>query len=63
MSTSASRAIVLESVITCPSCGHVQRETMPRDACQYFYDCRSCGTVLKPLPGDCCVFCSYATDP
>ena len=33
---------------------------MPTDACQYFYACVGCGVVLKPLPGDCCVFCSYA---
>jgi LSD1 subclass zinc finger protein len=33
---------------------------MPTDACQYFYRCDGCRTMLKPLPGDCCVFCSYA---
>jgi hypothetical protein len=32
---------------------------MPTDACQYFYDCPKCGALLKPKPGDCCVFCSY----
>jgi hypothetical protein len=36
---------------------------MPTDACQFFYDCRGCGAVLKPKPGDCCVFCSYGTVP
>jgi len=36
---------------------------MPIDACQYFYDCVGCGAVLKPLKGDCCVFCSYGTVP
>ncbi len=53
----------LESTLTCPECGHVKTETMPTDACQYFYDCAGCGTVLKPLAGDCCVFCSYGTVP
>jgi hypothetical protein len=48
-------------VITCPKCGERRRETMPHDACQFFYECRGCGTVLRPLPGDCCVFCSYGT--
>jgi hypothetical protein len=33
---------------------------MPENACQYFYSCTSCGTVLRPLAGDCCVFCSYS---
>ncbi|MGB0363581.1 MAG: GDCCVxC domain-containing (seleno)protein, partial [bacterium] len=23
--------------------------------------CRSCNLVFKPLPGDCCVFCSYGS--
>jgi hypothetical protein len=34
---------------------------MPMDACQYFYACENCKTILKPLAGDCCVFCSYGT--
>jgi len=49
------------SVITCPKCGERRRETMPTDACQFFYECSACGAVLRPLPGDCCVFCSYGT--
>ena len=52
---------VLESVLTCPECGHSHRETMPTDACQYYYECVHCGALLKPKPGDCCVFCSYGT--
>ncbi len=51
------------SEITCPECSHRQAEIMPTDACQYYYDCKNCGTVLKPLAGDCCVFCSYGTVP
>jgi hypothetical protein len=53
----------LQSTLTCPQCGGVSTETMPTGACQYFYDCRHCGTLLKPLAGDCCVFCSYADVP
>lgn len=34
---------------------------MPTDACQYFWDCPSCKKVIKPLAGDCCVFCSYGS--
>ncbi len=36
---------------------------MPVDACQYFYECTGCGTLLRPKPGDCCVFCSYGSVP
>ncbi|WP_460940340.1 GDCCVxC domain-containing (seleno)protein [Spirosoma humi] len=54
-------ALVLESTITCPQCSYVQTETMPTDACQFFYECTNCHTVLRPLAGDCCVFCSYGT--
>ena len=53
----------LRSRITCPECGHAAEETMPVDACQWFYECRNCGAVLKPKPGDCCVFCSWGTVP
>jgi hypothetical protein len=53
----------LRSILTCPRCGHREAETMPTDACQFFYDCKGCGAVLRPLEGDCCVFCSYGTVP
>ena len=53
----------LQSTLTCPVCQHQAVETMPTDACKIFYDCESCGTRLKPLAGDCCVFCSYASVP
>ncbi|NNK17365.1 MAG: hypothetical protein HKP51_10735 [Sulfitobacter sp.] len=53
--------ITLESAITCPECGYSKQETMPTDACQWFYQCTSCATVLRPKPEDCCVFCSYGT--
>lgn len=53
----------LLSVITCPQCGHRETETMPTDACQFFYDCKGCGAVLRPKQGDCCVFCSYGDTP
>lgn len=51
------------STLTCPQCGHQATEIMPTDACQYFYDCQGCSTVLKPKPGDCCVYCSYGDVP
>ncbi len=53
----------LESTLTCPVCGHVKTERMPQDACQWFYECEDCHTLLRPKPGDCCVFCSYGTVP
>ncbi len=53
----------LASTITCAECGHSKDETMPTDTCQWFYDCKGYGTVLKPKAGDCCVNCSYATVP
>jgi len=51
------------STLTCPHCGRQVTETMPTDACQYFYDCPGCNVVLKPKPGDCCVYCSYGDVP
>jgi hypothetical protein len=55
--------IALDSTIRCPNCGYVSTERMPTDACQFFYDCKGCGTRLKPKDGHCCVFCSYGTVP
>lgn len=49
------------SVITCPHCGLAKEESMPTDACQFFYECQNCRAVLKPKRGDCCVFCSYGS--
>ncbi|MFY9150910.1 MAG: GDCCVxC domain-containing (seleno)protein [Prolixibacteraceae bacterium] len=55
--------ILLNSKITCPECGFVKVETMPENACCFFYECVNCKKMLKPLPGDCCVFCSFGTVP
>lgn len=55
--------IVTTSIITCPECGHQSEETMPTEACQFFYSCPHCQTTLRPLEGDCCVFCSYGSVP
>lgn len=55
------RTVEYESVLTCPHCGTAKQETMPGDACQFFYECRHCKTLLRPRPGDCCVFCSYGS--
>ena len=55
--------MIVELVIICPLCGHQETETMPTDACQFFYDCRGCREVLRPKGGDCCVFCSYGSVP
>ena len=59
--TRAANAVVLESVLTCPHCGSAKREVMPEDACQFFYECDKCGALLRPKPGDCCVFCSFGS--
>ena len=50
---------VLTSRITCPQCGATAAEQMPTNACVYFYECAACHELLQPLPGDCCVFCSF----
>ncbi|MEQ8551629.1 GDCCVxC domain-containing (seleno)protein [Imperialibacter roseus] len=55
--------IILESTITCRECGHQKEETIPTDACQYFYEWENCHQVLKPKEGDCCVYCSYGSAP
>jgi hypothetical protein len=55
--------MITESIITCPSCLHRERETMAADSCRIRYACKGCGAMLRPKPGDCCVFCSFGTVP
>jgi Zn ribbon nucleic-acid-binding protein len=43
------------SVLTCPECAYAETLEMPTDACVFFHECASCGTVLRPKLGDCCV--------
>ncbi|WP_299427717.1 GDCCVxC domain-containing (seleno)protein [uncultured Meiothermus sp.] len=54
---------ILEATLTCPQCGGRTAATMPTDACQRLFACPCCGVILKPKPGDCCVFCSFADVP
>jgi hypothetical protein len=54
-------SVVPQSLLTCPHCGFATQATMPTDACLYFYECDNCKTLLRPKPGDCCVFCSYGS--
>jgi len=57
------KEIVIDSELICPECGFKKVLKMPTDACQWFYECSSCHTLLKPIQGDCCVFCSYGSVP
>ncbi|WP_197744821.1 GDCCVxC domain-containing (seleno)protein [Candidatus Nitrosacidococcus tergens] len=54
---------VSRSTITCPHCSYQKIETMPTNACLYFYICENCKISLKPKLGNCCVFCSYGDVP
>ncbi len=54
---------IFESTLTCPICGHVKTERLAPDACQWFYECAACRTMLTPKAGDCCVFCSFGSVP
>lgn len=61
--TTGTASPIISCELTCPNCGAPHHETMPSDACIYFYECTDCGMVLRPKPGDCCVFCSYGSVP
>lgn len=53
--------MITESKLSCPTCGYVNFERMPEDACLWFYECKHCHSIIKPKYGDCCVFCSYGS--
>jgi hypothetical protein len=57
----ASKAVTSKTTVTCPSCGFRKEETMAEGENVHFYTCTHCNKVLKPIFGDCCVFCSYGT--
>lgn len=40
--------MILESTLTCPAFGTAKAEIMRTDACQIFYACTTCGTLLRP---------------
>ncbi|HMS63792.1 MAG TPA: GDCCVxC domain-containing (seleno)protein [Ignavibacteria bacterium] len=48
-----------KSTLICPKCDFAVVLEMPTNSCLFFYQCENCKTILKPLPGDCCVFCSF----
>ena len=41
-------AVILTSVLTCPHCGFSRQETMPTDACQFFYECTQLSNPAAP---------------
>jgi hypothetical protein len=55
-------SVTLLSVLRCPSCGASEELEMPTNACVFFHQCTHCGILLKPNPGDCCVFCSFGSE-
>ncbi|TNF96040.1 MAG: hypothetical protein EP297_10840 [Gammaproteobacteria bacterium] len=58
-----SKAVILESMVTCPGCGYQELATMPTHSCQWFYECKKYGKLLKPKEDDCGVRYSYGAVP
>jgi len=46
-------SIILKSTLTCPECKHSKEEIMPINACQWYYECEKCRTLLRPKHGGC----------
>ena len=53
----------MKSTITCPECGHKEKEKIPKDMCLYFYECKRCEYLMRPILGHCCVFCTHGDVP
>ncbi|MDZ7765853.1 MAG: GDCCVxC domain-containing (seleno)protein [Melioribacteraceae bacterium] len=51
----------MNQLLNAPTAGFEKKLKMPEDACMHFYECENCKQLLKPLKGDCCVFCSYGS--
>jgi len=53
----------MHSIITCPKCGHLESEKIPARHSTKLYACKNCKIVIVAKPQDCCVFCSYGSNP
>jgi len=53
--------VKLKSQLTCPMCGNITKEVMPENYCLIMYQCKNCDKIIKPMAGDCCVFCSHGS--
>ncbi len=53
----------MHSIVTCPKCGHLESEEIPAGHSTRLYSCKSCHIVITAKPQDCCVFCSYGSNP
>ena len=42
--------VVLDAMLTCPQCNFSKEETMPADACQFFYECGNCKLCFARNP-------------
>lgn len=45
--------------LTCPNCGHEQKEKIPMDKCVISYRCNGCDKIIEKKKETCCIFCSY----
>lgn len=54
-------SVTLGSVLTCPQCGFAKLETMPKNACQFYYECSNYKALLRPKAGGYWVFCSFGS--
>ena len=61
-SQASPERVQTHSTLTCPRCGYALELEMPLDSCLFFHKCAGCGELMSPLPGDCCVFCSYGSE-
>ncbi len=54
---------IVKATLTCPYCSSKESAEIPNDSCVPFYKCKSCGEMIKAKEEDCCVFCSYGSEP
>ncbi len=54
---------LLDAIMTCPACGYQQMVTMEAFGQRMLWPCPACGSVLRPRPGEHCIYCSFASVP
>lgn len=51
-----------QSLVKCPHCNFEEFLDMSFDNCIISHKCNSCGKIMTPREGECCIFCSYGSE-
>ena len=54
-------SVILETVMTCPSCHAKEKQTMWPHFIESVFVCNKCNKPHLQIPDRCCIYCSYGS--